>query len=164
MLILKDDIQSNPLRIMQMHSFMAEITCRRPSKALSQALNTGTNATKSTVFGNSSIPQIAWTSPWTSSIQALHGSVALPGPGGVKSPVPALPACSCHPTAPHHIKWLFRKMLRKWLKKNMHLMTLLRQKSKTPKEETCQASQERSGWIDLMLGTSHPHLNNVSSS
>lgn len=51
-----------------------------------------------------------------------------------------------------------KKMIKK------HLMTLLRQKSKTPKEETCQASQERSGWIDVMLGTSHPHLNNVSSS
>lgn len=118
MQIFKGDSQSNSMRIMQMHSFRAEITCRRrPSKALLQALNTGTNATKSTFFGKPSVLQIAWTSLCTSSIQALHGSVALPGPGGVKSPVSALPACSCHRTAPHPIKWLFRKMLRKWLKK-----------------------------------------------
>lgn len=120
MLILKDDSQSNSLRIMQMHSFRAEITCCCPSKALSQPVNTGTNATKSTVFGNSSVLQIARTSLWTSSIQALHGSVALPGPGGVKSPVSALPACSCHRTAPHPIKWLFRKTLSKWLKKALN--------------------------------------------
>lgn len=152
MLILKDDSQSNSLRIMQIHSFRAEITCCCPSKALSQAVNTGTNATKSTVFGNSSVLQIARTSLWTSSIQALHGSVALPGPGGVKSPVSALPACSCHRTAPHPIKWLFRKTLSKWLKK--HYMTLLRQKSKMPKEETCQPLQDSSEWIDVMLSTS----------
>lgn len=150
MQIFKGDSQSNSLRIMQMHSFRAEITWRRPSKALSQALNTGTNATKSTFLGNSSVLQIAWTSLCTSSIQALHGSVALPGPGGVKSPVSALPACSCHRTAPHPIKWLFRKTLRKWLKKKyLHYRTRLQQKSRT-----CQPSQDGSEWMDAMLSTS----------
>lgn len=105
-----------------------------PLKPYLRRLNTGTNATKSTVFGNSSILQIAWTSPWTSSIQALHGSVALPGPGGVKSPVSALPACSCHPTAPHHIKWLFRKTLRKWLKKICTLWPACDRRARRPKK------------------------------
>lgn len=165
MQIFKGDSESNSLRIMQMHSFRAEITCRRPSKALSQALNTGTNATKSTFFGNSSVLQIAWTSLYTSSIQALHGSVALPGPGGVKSPVSALPACSCHRTAPHPIKWLFRKTLRKWLKKKI---SALYDPSTTEEQDmSAVTGRHRMNGCDAQLvwhPHPHPHPHNVSSS
>lgn len=145
------------------NSFRAEITCCCPSKALSQPVNTGTNATKSTVFGNSSVLQIARTSLWTSSIQALHGSVALPGPGGVKSPVSALPACSCHRTAPHPIKWLFRKTLSKWLKKALNDSSATEEQDAQRRDMPAITGQLRMNWCDAQH-VWHPHLHNVSSS